>query len=217
MIPNQYQPLKLPRSTTITVGSRDASVTYTPGQMELLQAIADQAAGAIVKARLLQETEQRAHQLTILNEITRQLTGTLESEPLLEKILQSAVSILNCEAGTLFLVDEQTDELVFRVVISPVASDLVGQRLAPGTGIVGEAVQTRQPVIANNVKETTAWWSDTDKTTGFVTRAILAVPLQVKERVIGVLEVINRKDGLPFVEDDVNLLAAFAGQAAVAI
>ncbi|MEW6092701.1 MAG: GAF domain-containing protein [Chloroflexota bacterium] len=201
----------------LSVGSRDASVTYTPGQMELLQAIADQAAGAIVKARLLQETEQRAHQLTILNEITRQLTGTLESEPLLEKILQSAVSILNCEAGTLFLVDEQTDELVFRVVISPVASDLVGQRLAPGTGIVGEAVQTRQPVIANNVKETTAWWSDTDKTTGFVTRAILAVPLQVKERVIGVLEVINRKDGLPFVEDDVNLLAAFAGQAAVAI
>lgn len=201
----------------LSVGSRDATVAYTPGQLALLQSIADQAAGAIVKARLLQETERRARQLTILNDITRQLTGTLESEPLLEKILESAVSILNCEAGTLFLVDEQTDELVFRVVISPVAANLLGQRLAPGTGIVGEAVQTRQPVIANNVQQTSAWFASTDKSTGFVTRAILAVPLQVKERVMGVLEVINRKDGLPFVEDDVNLLAAFAGQAAVAI
>ncbi len=201
----------------LSVASRDSNVNYTPGQMEILQSIANQAAGAIVKARLLRETEQRARQLTTLNEITRQLTGTLESEPLLEKILQSAVGILNCEAGTLFLVDDQTDELVFRVVISPVASDLVGQRLAPGTGIVGEAVRTRMPVISNNVQQTSAWSASTDQNTGFVTRSILAVPMQVKESVTGVLEVINRKDGLPFVEDDVNLIAAFAGQAAVAI
>ena len=47
----------------LSVGSRDATVTYTRGQLDLLQAIADQTAGAIVKARLLQETQQRAHQL----------------------------------------------------------------------------------------------------------------------------------------------------------
>jgi len=201
----------------LSIGSRDALVAYTAAQMQLLKSIADQAAGAIVKARLLQETERRARQLTILNEITRQLTGTLESEPLLEKILESAINILNCEAGTLFLVDEQTDELVFRVVRGPVASTLVGQRLAPGTGLVGEVVRTRQPIIANNVQQTDKWFSSPDKTTGFVTRSILAIPLQIKDRVIGVLEVINRKDSLPFVEDDINLLAAFAGQAAVAI
>ncbi len=201
----------------LSVGSRDATVAYTPAQMRLLQSIADQAAGAIVKARLLQETERRARQLTVLNEITRQLTGTLESDPLLEKILDSAINILNCEAGTLFLVDEQTDELVFRVVHGPVAGTLLGQRLPAGTGIVGEAVRTRQPVIANNVQQTDKWFASPDKNTGFITRSVLAVPLQVKERVIGVLEVVNRNDGLPFVEDDVNLLAAFAAQAAVAI
>jgi signal transduction histidine kinase/putative methionine-R-sulfoxide reductase with GAF domain len=201
----------------LSVGSRDPNVTFTQGQAEILQNVADQAAGAIVKARLLQETERRARQLTSLNEITRQLTGTLESEPLLEKILESAVGIINCEAGTLFLVDDQTDELIFRVVLSPVAAELVGQRLAPGTGIVGQAVQTRNPVIANNVQQTDSWYASTDKSTGFETRAVLAVPLQVKERVIGVLEVINRKDGLPFAEDDINLLSAFAAQAAVAI
>ncbi len=201
----------------LTIASRDPNVVYTPTQIELLQSIANQAAGAIVKARLLQETERRARQLATLNEITRQLTGTLETGPLLQRILESAVSILNCEAGTLFLVDEQTDELVFQEVISPVAHSLIGKRLPPGSGIAGKAAQTQSAIIENDVLHSTEHFDAVDKQTGFVSRALIAVPLIVKERVIGVLEVINRKDGLPFSEDDKNLLMAFASQAAVAI
>jgi signal transduction histidine kinase len=202
---------------SLSVGSRDASVVYTPAQQALLQSIAEQAAGAIIKARLFQETERRAHQLSILNDITRQLTGTLETEPLLQNILDSALSILNCEAGSLYLVDETTDDLVFKATAGPVAQNLAGQHLATGTGIVGEAVLTGRAVISNNIQQASTWFPATDKTTGFVTHSILAVPMQVKESVIGVLEVLNRKDGLPFVEDDQNLLSAFGGQAAVAI
>ncbi len=201
----------------LSIASRDALVNYTRGQLELLQNIADHTAGAIVKSRLLEETERRARQLSTLNEITRQLTSTLESEPLLRNILDNAVSILNCEAGSLFLVDEQTDELVFRVTVGPVAGDLLGKRLPPGSGIVGRAVQTRAPVIDNDAQRSGARHAATDQQTGFTSRALLAVPLLVKDRVIGVIEVINRRDGLPFGEDDQDLLAAFAGQAAVAI
>ena len=203
---------------SLSVGSRDTTVTYTFAQLNLLQAIADQTVGAIVKARLLQETQQRAYQLSTLNEITRQLTSTLEQEPLLQNILENAVTILNCEAGTLFLMDEQTGDLVFRVTVGPVATNLLGQRLPAGTGIAGRAVQTRQPVIENDSQRTNSSRFDgTDKQTGFVSRSLLAVPMQIKDRVLGVIEVINRRDGLPFVEDDQNLLTAFAGQAAVAI
>jgi GAF domain-containing protein len=81
--------------------------------------------------------------LATLNEITRQLAGTLETEPLLQSILDSAVSILNCEAGSLFLVDETTGELVFKATAGPLADNLAGQRLAPGTGIAGEAKLSR--------------------------------------------------------------------------
>jgi signal transduction histidine kinase len=201
----------------LSIGSRDGATAYTRGQLELLQAIADQTAGAIVKARLLEETQQRARQLSTLNEITRQLTGTLELEPLLQNILENAVGILNCEAGSLFLVDEQTDELVFKVTVGPVAANLVGQRLSAGTGIVGRAVQTRGPVIENEEHPSANRFSGIDQQTGFVSRALMAIPLQVKDHVIGVIEVINRRDGLPFVQDDQTLLTAFAGQAAVAI
>jgi signal transduction histidine kinase len=200
----------------LSMGSRDPSILYSPRQVELLQAIADQAAGAIVKARLLQESERRALQLSTLNTLTRQLTSTLEIEPLLKNLLESAVSILNCEAGTLFLIDEQTDELVFRVTVGAGAT-LVGQRLPAGSGVVGKAVTTREAVIVNEVQASPTWNARTDQQTGFVTRAILAVPMEVKDRIIGVIETINKMDGLPFTDDDQNLLTAFAGQAAVAI
>jgi len=149
--------------------------------------------------------------------ITRQLTATLELQPLLKSILESAVGILNTEAGSLFLVDAQTDELIFQVTVGPVAQNLAGQRLPPGTGFVGKAVNNRKPVIVNDVAATTTWNPAPDKQTGFITQAILAVPMEVKDRVIGVIEIINKKDGNPFTDDDQNLLSAFAGQAAVAI
>ncbi len=201
----------------LSIASRDTSINYTEAQLELLQSIADQAAGAIVKARLLQETERRAQQLSILNVITRQLTSTLDLQPLLKNILENATEIINTEAGSLFLLDPQTDELVFEVTVGPVASNLVGQRLPAGTGFVGKAVTNRAPVIVNDVQATTTWSSSADQQTGFITQSILAVPLEVKDRVIGVIEIINKKDGTPFTEDDQNLLAAFGGQAAVAI
>lgn len=201
----------------LSVGSRDGAIVYTRGQLELLQAIADQTAGAIVKARLLEETQKRAHQLSTLNEITRQLTSTLDLDLLLQNILENAVGILNCEAGSLFLVDEQTGELVFRVTVGPVATNLVGKRLPPGTGIVGRAVESRGPVIENEDQLSNSRFTGVDQQTGFVSRSLMAVPLQVKDRVTGVVEVINRRDGLPFVQDDQTLLTAFAGQAAVGI
>ncbi|MFO3796591.1 MAG: GAF domain-containing protein, partial [Anaerolineales bacterium] len=201
----------------LSLAHREPGIVYTRQQMDLLQAIADQTAGAIVKAQLLEETQRRAQQLSTLNELTRQLTSTLDLEPLLQKILESAVTILNCEAGTLFLLDETVDELVFRVVIGPTAQSLVGQRLPRGKGIASKAVLERKAIIENNVEEDTSWDASTDKRTGFRTRSILAVPLELKERVIGVLEVINRRDGLPFRAEDAELLTAFAAQAAVAI
>lgn len=202
---------------SLSVGSGDATVTYTRAQLDLLQAVADQTVGAIVKARLLQETQQRAHQLSTLNEITRQLTSTLEQDLLLQNILDKAVNLLNCEAGTLFLVDEPTGDLVFRVTVSPIATNLLGQHLPPGVGIAGRAAQLRAPIIENGAQQSNSHFDGVDKQTGFTSRSLLAVPMQIKDRVLGVIEVINRRDGLPFVEDDQNLLTAFAGQAAVAI
>src|SRR6266487_4080350 len=78
-------------------------------------------------------------------------------------------------------------------------------------------MQTRAPVIENDGQRSVTRFEGSDKQTGFISRSLLAVPMQIKDRVLGVIEVVNRRDGLPFVEDDQNLLTAFAGQAAVAM
>ncbi|MEJ2706263.1 MAG: GAF domain-containing protein [Anaerolineales bacterium] len=201
----------------IVLFSRDAAQHFTEEQLHLLQAIADQAAGAIVKSRLLQETESRARQLATLNEIGRSLTSTLEVKPLLNRILTSATEILNCEAGSLFLLDEQTNELVFEVVIGPVAENLVGQRLPQGKGVVGKAVESGEPILVNDVRSHKEWFQQTDQQTGFTTRDLMVVPMKLKERVVGVIEVINKADGSPFDKNDQDLLTTFTSQATIAI
>jgi signal transduction histidine kinase len=212
-------PLKTGAETigAISLGSRDPTIVYTEEQVNFFQAIADQAAGAIVKARLLEEAELRAKQLTMLNEVARSLSSTLDLTPLLNLVLNSAVEILNCEAGSLLLVEEETGDMVFEVATGPVGAELVGKRLPPGTGLVGKTAETRQPVIVNDVRRAKDWFANTDKDTGFHTSDLLVVPMIFKDRVSGVIEVINRKDGLPFTTDDQELLIAFSSQAAVAL
>ncbi len=171
----------------------------------------------MVKARLLLESQRRTKQLSTLNEMTRQLTSTLETEPLLQNILNSAVEIINCEAGSLLLLDNQTNELVFRSVVSPVADDLLDKRMPVDRGVAGKAMKTGEPIIVNDVSKNPEWFPTPDKQTGFVTRAILVIPLMVKDQVIGVIEVLNKQDGTSFTQNDLDLLAAFASQAGVAI
>jgi signal transduction histidine kinase len=201
----------------MSLASRDPSVVYSDHQISLLQAVADQAAGAIVKSRLLENMERNARQLSLLNEVGKNLTSMLDLPSLLNKILDSAIEILNCEAGTLFVVDEETDELVFEVVVGPVAEQLTGRRLSPGTGHAGRAVQSGKPIIVNEVRTTEEWNRDSDQETGFHTQDLLIVPIVVSDRVVGVVEVINRKDKIPFTTDDLELLTAFTSQAAVAL
>ena len=76
----------------LSVGNRDPGASYTPAQLELLHAVADQTAGAIVKARLLRETQQRASQLSMLNDVTRQLASIRELEPLRKAVIDGAIA-----------------------------------------------------------------------------------------------------------------------------
>lgn len=200
----------------LSTSSRDPEMIFSGEQQRLLQAIADQTAGAIVKTSLLEESEQRARQLASLNDVARVLGSTLDINLLLDRLLNSAVEILECEAGTLFIVDQETQELVFSVTVGPVAADLVGQRLPPGTGLVGKAVESRSPVVANDVLRDKSWFAKPDKQTGFHTRSLLVFPMIVKDAVVGVIEVINKRSGMPFTNADQELLQAFAAQAAVA-
>ncbi len=206
------------RNAASTQGEALARLLHGSLALLLTQAVekGSLAQEALGKEQLVQEAEKRAAQLQALNEIAKELSSTLDLERLLQLIMRRAVELLNAEAGSLFLTDAASGDLVFRVVHGG-AEDLVGTHIPAGAGIVGEAATTGQPVIVNKVKGDQRWFQDLDKTTGFSTESLLAVPLCTQDCSLGVLELINRRDGSPFQDEDVELLTTFAAQAAVAI
>lgn len=201
----------------LAIGTPEADKPYTDDQLRIFGDIGALAATSIEKARLFDETNLRARQLSVLNDISRKLASELHVESLLELITQSAVDILNAEAGSLLLtIDDGTGDLEFKVAVGASGQELVGKRFPAKRGLVGEVASTGKAVIVNDAATDPRWGGEVAKGS-FSTSAVLAVPLVVQNRVIGVLEVLNKKDGGIYVKEDLDLLYTFAGQAAVAI
>ncbi len=186
-------------------------------EIGVLEIFANQAAIAIENARLYERTKSRARQLMTLNEVSRSITSTLDLPAVLRLIMAKVVEILEAEAGSLLLMDEDTDELVFQIALGPVEAKLEAARLPVGTGIAGTVAQTGESLIVNDVQHDPRWYTDLDLSTDFTTRSLVCAPLISHDTVIGVVEVINKRDGSPFDEEDMNLLTSFAAQAAIAI
>ncbi len=200
----------------LAAGSPRAGQKFTDDQLRIFGDIGSLAATSIEKARLFAETNLRARQLSALNDISRRLASELHVESLLELITASAVDILDAEAGSLLLVvDDETRDLEFKVAVGS-GQELVGSRFPAKRGLVGEVASTGKGVIVNDAANDPRWGGEVAKGS-FSTTAVLAVPLLAQKRVIGVLEVINKKGGGAYVQQDLELLSTFAGQAAIAI
>jgi len=145
------------------------------------------------------------------------LHSSLDLKTVLTTILESAANIALSEASTLFLIDKTTGDLKFAVPTGPAAKKLADIRIKKGVGIAGWVARNEKPIIVPDVAEDPRFHPEIDKMSGFKTRSILAVPLISKGKVIGVLEALNKQEGLVYSKEDVTLCSAFADHAALAI
>jgi GAF domain-containing protein len=136
---------------------------------------------------------------------------------LLQSTAEVARAIFKARASSIFLLDTETDELVFEAVAGEGAQTLVGQRFPSSTGVAGWALVTRQPLVVDDLTADTRFSQEAAESTGYVPKALMAVPLLVEDRALGVLEVLDRSSEQPFSLADMNLLGLFANQAAVAL
>jgi GAF domain-containing protein len=147
--------------------------------------------------------------------------GVLGSEEayraLLQSIVEVARAIFSAQASSIFLLDRETDELVFEAVAGTGAETLVGQRFPSGKGIAGWVLVTRQPIVLEDVKEDARFAGDVAESTGYVPNGLMAVPLLVEEQALGVLEVLDRPQRPGFALMEMDLLGLFANQAAIAL
>jgi phosphoserine phosphatase RsbU/P len=167
--------------------------------------------------RQLAESEAKVDRLDRLIHVSRQLGTTLQLSELLTLIMQSAKEMFQVEACSVILVEEETGELIFEVAVGDRSEEVAQQRIPPGRGIAGRVVQTGEPLIVSSASDDPHFFSGVDQAVGFQTRNLMAVPLQVRGRTIGVVEIINTRNRTNFTSEDLSLAGALASQAAIGI
>jgi len=187
---------------------------FTPTEISLCQTLANQAAAALDNARLFQETEARAREMEALVAVSRAMT-TLELNDVLDSIAENALHAANTEISSVYLLDEETKSLVPRSVRGINWQELKTASFHLGEGTIGRAAATGQPLVVQNTSAERVFVPKTGASQKI--HNALTIPLAVKNRVIGTLEVCNKVGSGEFTETDQRLLTAFADQAAIAI
>jgi phosphoserine phosphatase len=152
------------------------------------------------------------HALRQILEVTRKLAAPFDLDTMLNEVVAASLSILDAERGTVFLYDEEADELVVRV-----ATGVGSFRLPTGKGVVGESAKTRKLINVPDCYADPRFNREIDKKTGYQTRCMLTIPLiGYEDSLIGVLQILNKRTGI-FDEQDEFVASALAAQAAVVL
>jgi GAF domain-containing protein len=136
---------------------------------------------------------------------------------LLTSVVTVARALFGAAAASVFLLDEQSDELVFEAVSGAGEDHLVGERFPASRGIAGWVLGAQEPLVVSDLTDNPVFARDLAETTGYVPRSMMAAPLLRREEIIGVMEVLDPAPNPVSPLGAVQLLALFAGQAAVAL
>lgn len=150
-------------------------------------------------------------------EISQQLTSTLDHMALLRQIVAAAIELTDCEASSILLLDSNTGELRFELASNLTAAQFESIVVPLEGSIAGWVVSHGEARVIEDVTREPSFFKSVDDALQFQTRSVLAVPLKVQKRTIGVLEAVNKLNGLRFNDEDVRMLTILGGQAAIAL
>lgn len=161
--------------------------------------------------------QNRMKKLESLLEMGQMVSSSLDMDTVLESAMTAAETATQAEASSIWQVDEETGELYFRLIRGTLNENVKKLRLKIGEGIAGSVAATGKPLVENNVKSSSLWNKTFDEKSEFKTNSILSVPLKIQDRLIGVLQILNKKDPSGFTKDDEHLTLLLSGQIAIAL
>lgn len=177
--------------------------------------------------RLQNESQQLRYEITMLRhalqalhtiqKVTAQIDIHTNPIQMLDQILAAALLSIGANDGSLSLVDDKEQELVFVVVHGAVRDSLVGHRMKLGTGIAGWVAQHGEPIMARNARLHPRFSQEVDNTYQFYTHSMITVPIVTGERITGVIQALNKGYQEEFTEGDLSVLGVVAQLAAGAI
>jgi signal transduction histidine kinase len=164
----------------------------------------------------LGDLESQPHKLKRLVELSVVLNSTLDLDALLQLITATATELLDCEAASILLCDEKDVCLFFAAATGSDPEKLAEISVPIESSLAGTIFRSNQPIILNNVEQDPRHYSLVSDQIKFKVKALLGVPMPIKDRTVGVLEALNKRNGA-FNEHDASLLAVTAAHAAIAI
>ncbi len=162
--------------------------------------------------------KEKIARLSTLIEVNGLISSSLDLDTILENVMTISKKVMNADASSLMRVDEKTNELIYQVAQGTVGERLKKEvRLKMGQGIAGTVAESGEPLLLEDAYAHPKFYRGNDEATGYRTRSMITVPLKVGSRITGVAQVINRLDGKPFDQDDLELFLALSNMAAIAL
>jgi len=165
----------------------------------------------------LKRIEEKTERLSLLSRLGQILNSTLDHQEVRRRAMEAATQLMKAEVGSLLLIDEEKNQLYFEVALGDREEAIKKITLNIGEGIAGTVAQNGEALIINAPEKDPRFYRGADERTEFKTRNIICVPVKVKEKTVGVLEAINKKEGEDFHEEDLSLFSSLADQVAIAL
>lgn len=161
--------------------------------------------------------DEKIERLSTLISVGSSINSTLDLDQLLTHLMESATKVMKARDSSLMLLDERTNELVFKIALGEKGSQVQEFRLRMGQGIAGQVALTGEPIVVSDASKDTRFERSIDMATGFETKSIMCVPIELRGKVVGVIEVLNAGYSGPLSEEDLDIFSAFASAAGVAL
>ena len=162
--------------------------------------------------------KKKAKRLATLIEVSTIINSSLDLDKVISLVLEKTQEVMDAEAGSVLLLNHETNRLEVQSALGNVGSAIKENiSLEMGQGIAGWVAKEKKSLNVADVQNDPRFFKGADKITGFQTKSMLASPLIFKDKLIGVAEVINRRDGKSFSSDDEDLFNTFCGSVAMAV
>jgi HD-GYP domain-containing protein (c-di-GMP phosphodiesterase class II) len=191
---------------------------FTPDDQNLVAAIADHIAGAIQNTLLYEQRNRTVENQNLLNQISSHLHQTLDLDELIPRIFMDVNKAINAEAQSIWLVNEKEGVIKCRLATGPSAERVKGISMPlDAPSIVGTSISKQESIIIKNARNDPRHASSVDESTGFITRSLMTVPMVLEDKSIGAIQAVNKRGGLLFSSDDLDLFRSIADSAALAV
>jgi two-component system, NtrC family, sensor histidine kinase KinB len=189
---------------------------FSENEVAQARLMAGQIAAAITSFRITEKAQRRTAELATLNNIAAAVTSSLNTREVYHLVMEKLNEYFRVDAGSLLMLDEETEELVFVMTLEAGEEKLFGVRIPRGQGIVWSVAESQRYDIVNDVQSDPRFLRDVSDSVGYEVKTILCVPILLKGRTIGVIELLNKRDGR-FTEEEAQRLMRMAATVGVAI